>query len=368
MKKYFIAIALIIAGISLISAQQVGPNISWEESAFDFGDIPEANGKVAHKFNFTNTGNAPLVITNVRPSCGCTTSDYTKEPVAPGGKGYVEASFDPARRIGNNSKSITVTTNSATPTSTIRFTANVIAKPNTVEDDYPRTMGDLRLKTNHLALMNVTTNEIKEGELEIMNTKDFDLNVTFRNIPSHIEIKAVPETLKPQMKGKIIVKYNAAKKNDFGFLMDRITVAVNGNTDQNKNSLSISATIEEDFTKLSAEQKANAPKIEFDTKVFDFKTINKGENVDYAFVFKNSGKSDLIIRKIKASCGCTVVNPSKEILKPGESGELKVVFNSAGKQNKQNKTITVITNDPAESQTVLRVTGFVNDPDMEQNK
>lgn len=367
MRKLIIITVLYTIAV-LSQAQQVGPNMSWDESTYNFGDVKEDGGKVSHKYVFTNTGNAPLVLTSVRPSCGCTSSDYTKQPVSPGDKGYVSASFDPRRRVGKNSKSITVTTNSKPANSILRFTVNVLAKPKTIEDDYPRTIGALRLKTNHLALMKISTNNIKEAELEVVNTKDYDLTVTFRNVPSHISIKAVPETLKPNMKGKIVVKYDASKKNDYGFLIDRITVGINGNTNQNRNRLSVSATIEEDFSKLSSEELKNAPKIEFESKIFNFETINQGVSVDHVFVFKNTGKSDLIIRKTKASCGCTVVNPSKNVIKAGESAELKVRFNSNGKRNKQNKSITIITNSPTSSQVVLRVTGFVNDPASQQKK
>lgn len=362
MKTYFITLLILMTCSVAVKSQQVGPSISWDEPTYDFGDVKEDGGKVTHKFSFTNTGSEPLVITNVRPSCGCTSSDYTKEPVPAGGKGYVSASFNPLRRVGKNSKSVTVTTNGTPPTTTLRFTVNVLAKPRTIEDDFPRVMGDLRLKTNHLALMKITTEEVKNGDIPIVNTKDFDINIEFRNVPAHIKVTTEPETLKPGAKGKIKVTYDASKKNDYGFLMDRVTVAVNGNTNSNKNKLSISATIEEDFSKLTAEEKENAPKIVFESKIFDFATINQGEKRDYVYKFKNEGKSDLLIRKTKAACGCTVVNPSKNLIKPGESAELKVTFNSAGKKNKQNKSITVITNDPNQSQVVLRVKGMVLDP------
>jgi hypothetical protein len=351
----WMVLVLAITGYS----QQVGPNISWDVSTYDFGDIKETDGKVTYNFTFSNTGSEPLVITNVRPSCGCTSSDYTKEPVAPGAKGFVSATFNPENRPGKFSKSITITTNCNPPASTIRFTGNVISRPQTVEDEYPRNVGELRLKTNHLALAKIGYTDVKEGELEMVNTTAHDLNVTFRNIPPHIKIKAEPETLTPGAKGVIKVSFDAAKRNDWGFIMDKVTMAINGDTDQNKNAISISVTIEEDFEKMTPEQKANAAHITFDTKVFNFETIKQGENKDFAFKFKNSGKSDLIIRKIKPSCGCTIVNPSKEVLKPGEDAEFKVKFNSSGKTGKQNKTITVITNDPLESQVTLRVTGDV---------
>ena len=73
----------------------------------------------------------------------------------------------------------------------------------------------------------------------------------------------------------------------------------------------------------------------------------------------NSGKSDLEIRKVKASCGCTAVQPEKRIITPGESVNIKTVFNSAGKVGNQNKTVTIITNDPKKSKMILWVKGEV---------
>ncbi|MFW5759375.1 MAG: DUF1573 domain-containing protein, partial [Cyclobacteriaceae bacterium] len=63
-----------------------------------------------HKFTFTNSGNTPLIISNVKPSCGCTVTEYTKEPVMPGKQGFVKATYD-TKRMGIFNKSIRVTAN-----------------------------------------------------------------------------------------------------------------------------------------------------------------------------------------------------------------------------------------------------------------
>lgn len=356
--KNLITILFIALSVQLF-AQQVGANISWDTKQHSFGEIKEADGKVTYKFEFTNTGNEPLVITNVRPSCGCTSSDYTKEPVAAGAKGSVSATFNPLRRPGKFSKNITVTTNATPPTTVLRFTGNVIAKPKSKKDLYPRELGDLRLKTNHLALAKVYNTSIKTDSIPMANLSANDLKITFSDVPAHISIKAVPAKLKPGTTGYIQVTYDAQKKNDWGFNMDKIIIAINGNTNNNKNRLSVSASISEDFSKLTPEQKAKAPKAVFDSKVFNFGTIKQGESVSHTFSFKNEGKSDLIIHKTKASCGCTVFNIDKDIIKAGETAKFDVTFNSKGKQNRQNKAITLITNDPANSQISLRVTGTV---------
>ncbi len=358
MKKIPFIFAFLVLTLGTI-AQQVGPNISWDETSFDFGDIKEEAGKVTHKFSFTNTGNEPLVITSVKPSCGCTSSDYTQAPVAPGQKGYVSATFDPLRRPGRFSKSISITTNCADPNTSVKFTGNVIPKPPTVEENYPRQMTELRLKTNHLALMKIGAGLTKTDTVGVINPTDKALKIEFRNVPAHIKVVALPATLQPGKTGVIQVTYDTKIKNDYGFIMDKFTVAVNGNTDQNGNIFTVSATIEDDFSTLTEAQRKNAPKIVFENPVFNFGTLKQGQSATNVFKFSNQGKSDLIIRKTESSCGCAVASPSKQVIKPGESAEISVTFNSAGKTNRQNKTITIINNDPENSQYTLKVTGDV---------
>lgn len=92
------------------------------------------------------------------------------------------------------------------------------------------------------------------------------------------------------------------------------------------------------------EIKKGTASISFDKKVYDFGTVNEGEFVETIFTVTNSGKTDLVITNAKPSCGCTVPVWPKEPIKPGETGEIKVKFNTAGKPNRQNKTITLTTN------------------------
>ncbi|MDR1983776.1 MAG: DUF1573 domain-containing protein [Prevotellaceae bacterium] len=86
--------------------------IVFENTSHNFGaDVPEKGGNVTHRFVFTNMGDAPVTIQNVAASCGCTTPEWTKEPVAPGEQGFVDATFRPAGRPGNFSKNLTITNN-----------------------------------------------------------------------------------------------------------------------------------------------------------------------------------------------------------------------------------------------------------------
>jgi Protein of unknown function (DUF1573) len=100
------------------------------------------------------------------------------------------------------------------------------------------------------------------------------------------------------------------------------------------------------------------PKMEFEKRIHDFGIIIQGEKVAYTFIYTNTGGSDLIIKSAKGSCGCTVPTYSEKPLKPGESSEIEVVFNSSGRKGNQHKTITLYTNSQPNKE-VLTITGQI---------
>ncbi len=344
---------------SLLRAQTRNASISFDKEIHDFGKIKEEDGTVTHQFTFKNTGSVPLIINDVKASCGCTSPSWSKEPILPGKEGYVSTTYNPKNRPGPFNKSITVISNANSQHKVLRITGDVIPRPKTIEDIYRYSMGPIRLKSNHLGFGSITEGQTVTRVMEIINTSDGNAELDFSGVPAHISVKAEPQILVPDQKGIIEVRYDAGAKKDWGFLIDRINVLVNGETDRLRR-LTISANITEDFGSWTAEELANAPRVKFDQTTFDFNEIKQGEVVEHEFVISNTGKSNLIIRKIRASCGCTAVDPEKDVLSPGESSKLKVIFSSRGKVGKQNKTITVITNDPKQSRMVLWVKGTVN--------
>jgi hypothetical protein len=100
------------------------------------------------------------------------------------------------------------------------------------------------------------------------------------------------------------------------------------------------------------------PAFQFQTTDHDFGTINEGQIVEYTYAFKNTGEAPLIIQGAQGSCGCTVPDWSKEPIPAGGTGYVKAKFDSNGKQNIQNKTVTVTAN-TWPKQTVLRFKAMV---------
>lgn len=93
------------------SAKKKGAEIKFAESSYNFGSVPEHGGKVSHTFEFTNTGDANLMIIDATADCGCTVPEYPTQPVAPGKKGKIKVTFNPLYRGGSFTKVVTVRTN-----------------------------------------------------------------------------------------------------------------------------------------------------------------------------------------------------------------------------------------------------------------
>lgn len=102
------------------------PKMEFSATHVDLGKIVQGN-KVDLSYSFKNTGGAPLVITDVRGSCGCTVGkDWPKQPIAPGQKAEIAVSFDSEGRNGRQDKTVTVVANTVPPSNVLTLTAEVV--------------------------------------------------------------------------------------------------------------------------------------------------------------------------------------------------------------------------------------------------
>lgn len=114
-------------------------------------------------------------------------------------------------------------------------------------------------------------------------------------------------------------------------------------------------------TEAKPVENKNQAEFKFDVMEYNYGSIKQGESVTYNFKFTNIGKEPLVITTAHGSCGCTVPDWPKEPIKKGESGTIKVTFNSAGKMGAQDKTVTINSNaktNPA----ILHIKGNVDAP------
>lgn len=359
MKKIvqIIGLLCLMVAFSAASAQQKS-KIVFENLEHDFGSFKEAEGVQTTTFKFTNKGAVPLILTNVRASCGCTTPKWTREPVAPNASGEIQVSYDPKNRPGTFNKTVTVSSNAENSTVILRIKGQVAQREKTIAELYPRQIGTLRVKTSNISFSKMKQNDVQAREIELVNDTDEAIEVGFRTVPKHLNATVEPQKIPAKGTGILSVTYDAKAVNTYGFTSHRIYLSVDGSKDY-KSSISVTATIEEDFSDLTAEQLKNAAVASFNEVSYDFGEMKQGDKGEYTFTIKNNGKSDLHIRNVRTSCGCTAVAPAKKIISAGDSGPLKVTFDSRGKRGRQSKTITVITNDPKNPTTTLRVSSNI---------
>ncbi|HOB27499.1 MAG TPA: DUF1573 domain-containing protein [Bacteroidales bacterium] len=122
-------IFVILIFVSQLSMAQTtnGPIIKFDKQSYNFGEITQG-AKAEVDFIFTNTGNEPLILSNVRSSCGCTVPKWTNEPVKPGEQGKITVKYD-SNRIGSFSKQITVSSNANNGNVILLITGKVNPKP-----------------------------------------------------------------------------------------------------------------------------------------------------------------------------------------------------------------------------------------------
>lgn len=354
--RLFTVALLLFLGLN--AGAQTSAEMAFESIEHDFGKIKEDGGPANFNFNFKNTGKVPLVISTVSASCGCTTPEWSKEPVLPGKSGFIKVSYNPLNRPGSFNKNVSVVANIQSGVQVLKISGEVMPKTLTVAEQYPIDLGKIRMLNNNLSFVRIKNNEAKTDSLKFINVSGSNLKIGFKGIPAHLTVKAVPENLESNATGYLVVTFDGKKITDLGFQMSRVYLTFNGEENYNY-GINVTATVEEDFSKLSQKELQNAPSIDFNERVYDFGEVKEGSKVEYTFKIMNKGKSDLHIRSVKASCGCTAANPTSNVIKPGADTDLKVVFDSKGKLGLQNKTITIISNDPNQSTTILRISGNV---------
>ncbi len=182
----------------------------FKEESFDFGTFSEGI-QAEHEFTFTNTGTTPIIITNVRASCGCTTPNWTKDPVPPGGTGVIKASYNSKGRPGVFNKSITITSN-AIESSKVLFIKGVVNKEEEKPQYSPEELkksAQLKLDKNEYNFGKIERGQKVVKEFQVKNTGKTPLTITkAQSACNCIKYTLTPATLEPGKSGKLELVYN----------------------------------------------------------------------------------------------------------------------------------------------------------------
>jgi hypothetical protein len=336
----------------ICQAQLVEP-ILFNEKIHDFGTVPEQAGTADFEFSFTNKTTRSIKILSVNASCGCTTPDWSKDAIAPGATGFIKASFDPKGRPGYFNKTLSVTTDWDKTPLILQIKGTVVSGDGGKYTAFPNSSGGLSMKSVSCNMGKLFINRENEAVVyPIKNTSKDTIRFSGVECPKYLKVQ-IPKQLAPGQAFDVKVQLDTKLKGQYGFLSENFILKTNDPELQEK-PVSVYATVEEYFPKLSQQEQAVAPVLSLSANVINFGRVRAGVQLDREVKIRNAGKKDLIIRFLQTNCTCLTAKIDKTVLKPGEETALKTSLNTTGRSGPQNKSISIYSTDPQNS--VQRIT------------
>ena len=345
---------LMAALLLSMAAMAQEPVMTFDKTTHDFGKINEADGRVTTVFEFKNEGMTPLVLTNVKASCGCTTPKWTREPVEPGQTGQITVTYNPNGRPGRFQKTVTINSNATEATVRLYIKGEVIPKPVKPTEAYPVEMGPLRLKKTSLNFGAVPKKEgARTLAIEYANTTDSVITVDLLfNAEDHGFIKplATLKELKKDETGKFQFSLQAEECPLWGPLEVKMYVMINGKRKIHDDyAITLKMDIKEDFSQMTVEDQQQAPILDVPNQL-NLGNVKAGKKLVSKVLVSNIGVNPLYIRRVISNDKAVAVVAPKAAIKAGKRGEVKVEINTAGLQpGNYSRQITVINNDPKKS-------------------
>ena len=350
-------VGLLFVFFSGLSFAQTAPyaEIAFEKAIHDYGTIKES-GYAHCEFDFSNTGNAPLEIRRVTASCGCTTPDYPKAPIAPGAKGIIKVAYNTTGRPGPFNKSITVYSNAtANPVIMLSIRGTVESNNNDAERLFPKTMGGLRLKRTMIPFGDVLIGSIKTETIPVYNQSEAPIELSFNKVPAHMRVMISNSRLEHGNTGIITINYIPEEARDYGQRQDFFYIVTDPAEKENPaNIIIVSANIKEDFSRTGPLDKV--PRASFSQTGIDLGKVSGTEKKTAELVLKNLGEKPLIIRKATATCNCIELKADRKEIAPGKESRVRIVFEAGKLIGNLHYTLEFITNDPRQPVTKIPLT------------
>lgn len=353
MKRSLLSILSLLT-VALAAVAQ--PRISSNKETHNFGQI-EWKRPVTVEYTITNTGNQPLVLTNVTTSCACAVADWTKEPIAPGGKGVVKASFD-AKALGHFEKSIGIYSNASPSLVYLKFTGEVVQEIKDYTKLLPYTIGNIRLDRDEFAFPDVYRGQQPSLTFDIANLSDRPYEPVLMHLPPYLKMEKKPNVVLKGKRGTVKLTLDTKQLTDLGLTQASVYLArFAGDKVSEENEIPVSAILLPDFSGMTEQDSLNAPAIRLSETDIDLSArLAKKNKASHDIVITNAGKAPLQISKLQVFNSSVGVSLKKTVLQPGETTKLRVTIHkkNTGKK-KHHLRILMITNDPAQPKVEINV-------------
>lgn len=208
-----------------------GTSLLFEETEWNFGEIKEADGVVSHEFRYRNTTDEFIAIERIYTSCGCTSGEYSRRPLKPGGEAIFTVTFDPTERGGKVDKSVTIAYNGEERT-VLRVKGRVIPRPLSPEELYPYELGGgIRSDSSIKPFGKVSMGRVRSMTIALINTSDkmVEIEIGWEKCSGALEINT-PLDMEPGEKALVTLVYAPTKENtkESKLLIDEFRFVIDG--------------------------------------------------------------------------------------------------------------------------------------------
>ena len=356
---YIILIALLCSATTYAQGRE--SLLQFTNPSHDFGHIREDGGKVQCRFTATNNSDESIYVTDISTSCGCTTTAYSKEGIAPHATFELIVIFDPYNRAGRIDKHIFVTTSDTETITTLQLTGYVQERERTIDEIYPFDMGGgLRLRSNFHAFGYIEQGDSAEEHIGYANTSQHPINISI----SHIKTSGLlsidyPTTILAGATGDITLRYAIPVGDIYGTIEDRMCIVINGM--EARYALSCEAIATDNFSMVDD---ISAPRADISKKIIKFGEINSDNRViEEVITIVNSGASPLELRRIESSSEALECLATSMTLLPCESAELHIRLYTeriTATEGLYSERLRIITNDPVRPMQSIKVNAIID--------
>lgn len=299
-------------------------------------------------FDLRNAGNAPLVITAVNPSCGCTKVNWSTVAIEPGGTGRITAEYD-ARLLGTFQKELEVYTNAAAEPVYLTIQGRVVAAMTDYSGSFPFDLGAVKLSASEVEFDDVNLGDRPVAELQVVNASRNSYTPQLMHLPSYLDVKYIPERLAGGRVGRIQLTLNSEMLKNYGLTQTTIYLArFPGDQVGPDNEITLSTVLLPAFAHLSADQMAAAPRIALSEDSVNIGSMGNKEKVTHSIYVKNTGASPLFINSVQVYGKSLGVSLSSRTIQPGRVARLKITVSKHYlSKSKSTPRVLLITNDPS---------------------
>ena len=324
----------------------------------DIKKVGEVEFQVPRQFSlgFTNKGDKPLAIKEVKASCGCLDVAFPRTPIAPGARGEIMLTFD-AKLLGSFYKEVEVMSNASDKPDYVAIQGTVVTEVHDYSGEFPIDLGNVRLVTNTVEFEDVNRGDHPTAELRLLNADRTAFRPELMHLPPYLSAEYIPEDIPAGKSGTIRLTLDSEKLGGLGLNQTSIYLSrYMGDKIGETNEILVSAILLPSFTDMSDEALAKAPQLNLSETAVDMGAFNGKKAISRTIILSNTGQSDLHIQQVQVFNKAISVSIDKSTIRPGKSTKLKINVSAHYlHKSKGRMRVMLITNDPKRAKQYINV-------------